>query len=153
MNYQTCGLMMDLNDGRFMQNGGCGYVLKPAIMREEVAHFSANSKDNIPGIAPQTVRIKVLPTHMLFYCYNVFVSYVESVSFFLIFTLSMLSLIYLVMCNLTCCCYQVISAQQLPKPYGSGAKGDTVDPYVTIEVFGIPIDCANERTRTVKNNG
>jgi hypothetical protein len=51
--------MMDLNDGRFLQNGGCGYVLKPAIMREEVARFSANSKDIIPGVTPQIVRIKV----------------------------------------------------------------------------------------------
>ena len=43
-----------------MLNGGCGYVLKPAIMREEVAHFSAQSKEVIPGIAPQALRVKVL---------------------------------------------------------------------------------------------
>ena len=47
----------------------------------------------------------------------------------------------------------MISAQQLPRPRGSGAKGDTIDPYVTVEVFGIPADCAEERTKTVQHNG
>ena len=26
--------MMNLNDGKFLENGGCGYVLKPSVMRE-----------------------------------------------------------------------------------------------------------------------
>ena len=34
LNYQTPGLMMNLNDGKFLENGGCGYVLKPSVMRE-----------------------------------------------------------------------------------------------------------------------
>ena len=34
LNYQYPGLAMDLNRGRFLKNGGCGYVLKPAVMRE-----------------------------------------------------------------------------------------------------------------------
>ena len=48
---------------------------------------------------------------------------------------------------------QIISGQQFPKPKGSGAKGDTTDPYITIEVFGIPADCAEGRTKTVAHNG
>ena len=48
---------------------------------------------------------------------------------------------------------QVISGQRFPKPKGSGAKGDTIDPYVTVEIFGIPADCAEERTKTVQHNG
>jgi hypothetical protein len=36
MNYQTPGLMMDLQEGKFAANGGCGYVLKPKIMNDEV---------------------------------------------------------------------------------------------------------------------
>ncbi|CAH1787304.1 unnamed protein product, partial [Owenia fusiformis] len=105
LNYQTAGLMMDLNDGRFRQNGRCGYVLKPAIMREEIAYFSANTRDIIPGVSPQILQIKV------------------------------------------------ISGQQFPKPKGSSAKGDVTDPYVSIDLFGIPADCAEERTKTVPNNG
>jgi hypothetical protein len=48
---------------------------------------------------------------------------------------------------------QIISGQNFPKPKGSAAKGDVTDPYVTIEVFGIPADCAEERTKTVPHNG
>jgi len=59
LNYQTCGLMMDLSDGRFLQNGGCGYVLKPAVMRDEIAYFRAGTRDIIPGISPQILHIKV----------------------------------------------------------------------------------------------
>ena len=50
---------MDLYNGWFNKNGGCGYVLKPAIMREEIAYFSANTKEVIPGVSPQILHIKV----------------------------------------------------------------------------------------------
>ena len=33
LNLQTSGSKMDYNLGKFQQNGGCGYVLKPSIMR------------------------------------------------------------------------------------------------------------------------
>ncbi|XP_048779849.2 inactive phospholipase C-like protein 1 isoform X2 [Ostrea edulis] len=105
LNYQTHGLMMDLYNGFFRRNAMCGYILKPAIMREEIAYFSANTKDVIPGVSPQILHIKV------------------------------------------------ISGQHFPKPKGSGSRGDVTDPYVTIEIFGIPADCAEERTKTVPHNG
>ncbi|XP_064907554.1 inactive phospholipase C-like protein 2 isoform X2 [Columba livia] len=105
MNFQTPGLMMDLNIGWFRQNGNCGYVLRPAIMREEVSFFSANTKDTVPGVSPQLLHIKI------------------------------------------------ISGQNFPKPKGSGAKGDVVDPYVYVEIHGIPADCAEQRTKTMHQNG
>ncbi|XP_034096614.1 LOW QUALITY PROTEIN: inactive phospholipase C-like protein 2 [Gymnodraco acuticeps] len=105
MNFQTAGLMMDLNTAWFRQNGNCGYVLRPAIMRQEVSYFSANTRDTVPGVSPQLLHVKV------------------------------------------------ISGQNLPKPRGSGAKGDVVDPYVYIEIHGIPADCTERRTRTVTQNG
>ncbi|KAL0961839.1 hypothetical protein UPYG_G00332340 [Umbra pygmaea] len=105
MNYQTPGLMMDLNIAWFRQNGNCGYVLRPTIMRQEVSFFSANSRDSVPGVSPQLLHVKV------------------------------------------------ISGQNLPRPRGSGAKGDVVDPYVYVEIHGIPADCAERRTRTVMQNG
>ncbi|VDP06015.1 unnamed protein product [Soboliphyme baturini] len=46
---------------------------------------------------------------------------------------------------------KVISAQQLPRPIGSSAKGDSLDPYVIVEIFGLPNDCAEERTKTIEN--
>uniref|UniRef100_A0A3B5KML5 Phosphoinositide phospholipase C n=1 Tax=Xiphophorus couchianus TaxID=32473 RepID=A0A3B5KML5_9TELE len=105
MNFQTAGLMMDLNTAWFRQNGRCGYVLRPAIMRQEVSYFSADTKDTVPGVSPQLLHVKV------------------------------------------------ISGQNLPKPKGSGAKGDVVDPYVYVEIHGIPADCSERRTRTVRQNG
>uniref|UniRef100_A0A3Q3XDV7 Phosphoinositide phospholipase C n=1 Tax=Mola mola TaxID=94237 RepID=A0A3Q3XDV7_MOLML len=105
MNFQTAGLMMDLNTAWFRQNGNCGYVLRPAIMRQEVSYFSADTRDTVPGVSPQLLHVKV------------------------------------------------ISGQNLPKPRGSGAKGDVVDPYVYVEIHGIPVDCAERRTRTVTQNG
>nr|XP_040044008.1 inactive phospholipase C-like protein 2 isoform X2 [Gasterosteus aculeatus aculeatus] len=105
MNFQTAGLMMDLNTAWFRQNGNCGYVLRPAIMRQEVSYFSADTRDTVPGVSPQLLHVKV------------------------------------------------ISGQNLPKPRGSGTKGDVVDPYVYVEIHGIPADCTERRTRTVTHNG
>lgn len=34
LNYQTPGIMMHLNTGKFLENGECGYVLKPSVMRD-----------------------------------------------------------------------------------------------------------------------
>ncbi|XP_077473169.1 inactive phospholipase C-like protein 1 isoform X2 [Stigmatopora argus] len=104
LNQQTPGAMLDLHRGRFSQNGGCGYVLRPAVMRDEVSYFSAHTHGCVPGVPPQTLRIKV------------------------------------------------ISAHNLPKPQGSGAKGEVIDPYVVLELHGIPADCAEQRTRTALQN-
>uniref|UniRef100_A0A3B5B6L4 Phosphoinositide phospholipase C n=1 Tax=Stegastes partitus TaxID=144197 RepID=A0A3B5B6L4_9TELE len=104
LNQQTPGAMLDLHRGRFSQNGGCGYVLRPAVMRDEVSYFSAHTQGCVPGVPPQTLRVKV------------------------------------------------ISAHNLPKPQGSGAKGEVIDPYVVLELHGVPADCAEQRTRTAAQN-
>uniref|UniRef100_A0AC34Q2Q5 Phosphoinositide phospholipase C n=1 Tax=Panagrolaimus sp. JU765 TaxID=591449 RepID=A0AC34Q2Q5_9BILA len=101
LNYQTPGLMMDLQEGKFAANGGCGYILKPLVMRQRDDVFTPFEK--LP-IAPQVLHLKIL------------------------------------------------SAQQLPRPRGSTAKGDSADPFVVVEVFGIPGDCAEERTKTIRND-
>lgn len=62
MNFQTAGLMMDLNTAWFRQNGNCGYVLRPAIMRQEVSYFSADTRDTVPGVSPQLLHVKVRET-------------------------------------------------------------------------------------------
>uniref|UniRef100_A0A915KXF7 Phosphoinositide phospholipase C n=1 Tax=Romanomermis culicivorax TaxID=13658 RepID=A0A915KXF7_ROMCU len=55
-------------------------------------------------------------------------------------------------CNSQTLHIKIISAQQLRRPRGSTAKGDSLDPFVIVEVFGLPCDCAEERTKTVQNN-
>ncbi|XP_060637084.1 inactive phospholipase C-like protein 1 [Anolis sagrei] len=104
MNYQTPGPMMDLHTGWFLQNGGCGYVLRPSVMREEISYFSANTKGIVPGVSPQVLHVKI------------------------------------------------ISGQNFPKPKGACAKGDVIDPYVCLEIHGIPADCTEQRTKTVQQN-
>ncbi|XP_029991633.1 1-phosphatidylinositol 4,5-bisphosphate phosphodiesterase zeta-1-like [Sphaeramia orbicularis] len=39
LNFQSLGLPMDLYDGRFQDNGGCGYVLKPDVLTSTQRRF------------------------------------------------------------------------------------------------------------------
>ncbi|OQR80138.1 inactive phospholipase C protein 1-like [Tropilaelaps mercedesae] len=48
---------------------------------------------------------------------------------------------------------KLISGQQLPLPRGASVKASSIDPYVLLQVFGIPADCAEARTKTVSNEG
>ncbi|KAG5833488.1 hypothetical protein ANANG_G00276460 [Anguilla anguilla] len=47
---------------------------------------------------------------------------------------------------------RVIGAHSLPKPQGSGTIGEVIDPYVVLELHGVPADCAEHRTRTAAQN-
>ncbi|KAJ8350466.1 hypothetical protein SKAU_G00255960 [Synaphobranchus kaupii] len=47
---------------------------------------------------------------------------------------------------------RVIGAHGLPKPQGSGTIGEVIDPYVVLELHGVPADCAEHRTRTAAQN-
>ncbi|KAL9970552.1 hypothetical protein ACROYT_G022950 [Oculina patagonica] len=57
--------------------------------------------------------------------------------------------------NRKLCRIKVISGQQLPKPKDSilGDRGEIIDPYVEIEVIGIPADNCKRRTKTIMDNG
>ncbi|NXU74250.1 PLCH2 phosphodiesterase, partial [Oreotrochilus melanogaster] len=50
---------------------------------------------------------------------------------------------------------KIISGQQLPKPRDSmlGDRGEIIDPFVEVEVIGLPVDCFKEQTRVVDDNG
>lgn len=39
LNFQSLATPMDLNDGRFQDNGGCGYILKPAVLMSTQGDF------------------------------------------------------------------------------------------------------------------
>ncbi|KAG7231121.1 hypothetical protein INR49_027161, partial [Caranx melampygus] len=54
LNFQSLGLPMDLNGGRFQDNGGCGYVLKPAVLMSSQSNFD-------PGCSQDRFN----PTHLL----------------------------------------------------------------------------------------
>lgn len=95
LNYQTKDVPMRLNLGKFYDNGGCGYVLKPAPLR------SLNAK-------PENVK-KIL--HI-----------------------------------------RLVSAWQLPKESGT-PKGEVIDPYVKIKMYGITEDTKRYRSKVIQNNG
>uniref|UniRef100_A0A3Q0RVU1 Phosphoinositide phospholipase C n=1 Tax=Amphilophus citrinellus TaxID=61819 RepID=A0A3Q0RVU1_AMPCI len=50
---------------------------------------------------------------------------------------------------------KIISGQQLPKPKDSmfGDRGEIIDPFVEVEIIGLPIDCSKQQTRVVQDNG
>ncbi|XP_032471488.1 1-phosphatidylinositol 4,5-bisphosphate phosphodiesterase delta-3 isoform X2 [Phocoena sinus] len=61
LNFQTPGYEMDLNAGRFLINGQCGYVLKPACLRQRDTTFDPEC----PGPPRTTFTIQVLTAQQL----------------------------------------------------------------------------------------
>ncbi|XP_058904820.1 1-phosphatidylinositol 4,5-bisphosphate phosphodiesterase delta-3 isoform X2 [Kogia breviceps] len=61
LNFQTPGYEMDLNAGRFLINGQCGYVLKPACLRQPDTSFDPEC----PGPPRTTFTIQVLTAQQL----------------------------------------------------------------------------------------
>lgn len=59
LNFQTPGYEMDLNAGRFLINGQCGYVLKPACLRQPDTTFDPEC----PGPPRTTLTIQVSSLH------------------------------------------------------------------------------------------
>lgn len=55
LNFQTPGYEMDLNAGRFLVNGRCGYILKPAPLRQPDTTFDPEC----PGPPRTTLTIQV----------------------------------------------------------------------------------------------
>jgi len=47
LNYQTSAEPTFVNDGRFLDNGRCGYVLKPQYLREEKISFNPSTKGKV----------------------------------------------------------------------------------------------------------
>ncbi|KAK3540985.1 hypothetical protein QTP86_008199 [Hemibagrus guttatus] len=104
LNFQTYGKEMDLNQGQFLPNGKCGYILKPEFMRMPGSRFN-------PIMLTQGPWLKKKILHIM-----------------------------------------VISAQQLPKLNKDKPKS-IVDPYVRVEIYGVPTDRASSQTQYITDNG
>ncbi|XP_063164394.1 1-phosphatidylinositol 4,5-bisphosphate phosphodiesterase zeta-1-like [Candoia aspera] len=63
LNFQTPGEQMDLYTGKFLDNGGCGYILKPEFLRNRDTQFTPCniSADH----QPVTLTIKLISGHQL----------------------------------------------------------------------------------------
>ncbi|KAL8563654.1 hypothetical protein ACOMHN_055288 [Nucella lapillus] len=68
LNYQTPDRPMQLNQGRFLANGRCGYVLKPTLMNHDA--FSPYEKKFLAqlGVEPLTLTITILGARHLVKC-------------------------------------------------------------------------------------
>ena len=95
---------MSLNDALFNDNGQCGYILKPPILRDLSLGFHPNDTNTMKNKCFLNIRI--------------------------------------------------ISAQNLSmQKSGHEIIEDIVDPYVTINIYGVPADHCEKKTKTVKDNG
>uniref|UniRef100_A0A8D2DFQ3 Phosphoinositide phospholipase C n=1 Tax=Sciurus vulgaris TaxID=55149 RepID=A0A8D2DFQ3_SCIVU len=57
LNFQTPGLPMDLQNGKFLDNGGSGYILKPYFLRDIKSNFHPNK---INDGNPFTLTIRLI---------------------------------------------------------------------------------------------
>lgn len=82
MNYQTAGKFMDVYFGRFLSNGGCGYVLKPTYLRYDNAAAAAAASASSSMVSgrlssnlyssntPQILHIKVKEISLMIFSLN-----------------------------------------------------------------------------------
>ncbi|MCI4384148.1 hypothetical protein PGIGA_G00035610 [Pangasianodon gigas] len=65
LNFQTHGEQMDLNQGRFLPNGRCGYILKPSFLCQPDSEFNPENTGGGPGHNPTLLIIKVISAQQL----------------------------------------------------------------------------------------
>ncbi|XP_037703417.1 1-phosphatidylinositol 4,5-bisphosphate phosphodiesterase zeta-1 [Choloepus didactylus] len=57
LNFQTPGLPMDLQNGKFLDNGGSGYILKPQFLRDGKSNFNPSEKPKDSNPVTLTIRL------------------------------------------------------------------------------------------------
>ncbi|KAM4544418.1 1-phosphatidylinositol 4,5-bisphosphate phosphodiesterase delta-1a isoform 2-T2 [Fundulus diaphanus] len=65
LNFQTPSKEMHLNQGRFMPNGFCGYILKPQFQRSQSSQFSPNKLTQGPWLQQKTLHVMVISAQQL----------------------------------------------------------------------------------------
>uniref|UniRef100_A0A7N8Y9D9 Phosphoinositide phospholipase C n=1 Tax=Mastacembelus armatus TaxID=205130 RepID=A0A7N8Y9D9_9TELE len=65
LNFQTAGEQMDLNQGRFLPNGRCGYILKPSFLCSPVSNFNPENTGGGPGHIPTQLTIRIISAQQL----------------------------------------------------------------------------------------
>uniref|UniRef100_A0A914ZBU7 Phosphoinositide phospholipase C n=1 Tax=Panagrolaimus superbus TaxID=310955 RepID=A0A914ZBU7_9BILA len=63
LNYQTADISMQLNQGKFQANGRCGYILKPAYLRDE--NFRIDIADTVVGNFPINLKVEIIAGRQL----------------------------------------------------------------------------------------
>ncbi|MBN3312575.1 PLCD1 phosphodiesterase, partial [Atractosteus spatula] len=65
LNFQTSCKEMDLNQGRFMQNGFCGYVLKPEFLRDRSSQFNPHNLKLNHQQKPKILHVMIISAQQL----------------------------------------------------------------------------------------
>ncbi|XP_051969507.1 1-phosphatidylinositol 4,5-bisphosphate phosphodiesterase delta-1-like isoform X2 [Xyrauchen texanus] len=65
LNFQTHCKEMDLNQGRFLPNARCGYVLKPKFQRDPASQFDPKNLSVGPWLQRKTVHIMIISAQQL----------------------------------------------------------------------------------------
>ncbi|KPU77402.1 uncharacterized protein Dana_GF19456, isoform B [Drosophila ananassae] len=65
LNFQTSDLPMQLNQGKFEYNGGCGYLLKPDFMRRADKDFDPFADAPVDGVIAAQCSVKVIAGQFL----------------------------------------------------------------------------------------
>ena len=65
LNYQTEDEQNIINDAKFSDNGGCGFVLKPGFLRNHSLPYSCNGLDQLEMKSAWKINIKLLSGHLL----------------------------------------------------------------------------------------
>eukprot|EP00056_Hartaetosiga_gracilis_P001154 m.42471 g.42471 ORF g.42471 m.42471 type:complete len:1206 (+) comp10521_c0_seq1:15-3632(+) len=60
LNWQTCDLAMQLNHGKFKDNGRSGYILKPVLYTNPHKTFNPFNRNPIDEVVPLSVSVKVV---------------------------------------------------------------------------------------------
>uniref|UniRef100_A0A3Q3WJX9 Phosphoinositide phospholipase C n=1 Tax=Mola mola TaxID=94237 RepID=A0A3Q3WJX9_MOLML len=65
LNFQTPSKEMQINQGRFLPNGLCGYILKPQFMRSPSSQFDPNTLTNGPWLKRKTFHVMLISAQQL----------------------------------------------------------------------------------------
>eukprot|EP00066_Takifugu_rubripes_P004591 XP_003968055.1 PREDICTED: 1-phosphatidylinositol 4,5-bisphosphate phosphodiesterase delta-1 isoform X1 [Takifugu rubripes] len=65
LNFQTPSKEMQINQGRFLPNGFCGYILKPEFMRNPSSQFDPSKLTHGPWLKRKTFHVMVISAQQL----------------------------------------------------------------------------------------
>ncbi|XP_050408495.1 1-phosphatidylinositol 4,5-bisphosphate phosphodiesterase delta-4 isoform X3 [Patella vulgata] len=134
LNYQTGSEPMQLNHGRFLDNGGTGYVLKPNFLLS--GENTGSSSNKFPKATVHSMRPRNDPFQP---------GYNRDAMFGIVNGT-------VVNNNTKTLRITIVSGYQIPKPKDSD-RGEIIDPFVKVEIHGVSSDYHEARTKAIDNNG
>mmetsp|Transcript_12237 Transcript_12237/g.37034 ORF Transcript_12237/g.37034 Transcript_12237/m.37034 type:complete len:1054 (-) Transcript_12237:124-3285(-) len=133
LNFQTPTSPMWLNQAKFSDNGGCGYILRPAVQRQQSGFDPLRITSPVPGNKVSKLVLHVLSARQLpspKSSSRVKTDLVQSGKEMLSFLVKKSK--------------KLMSGVEPPK---------TVHPYVVAKIHGLPADTRQEKTQIISGNG